>query len=170
MAVSASSDHELVDVVDEHDRVVRVVSRAEIRAQRLRHRAVSIAVFSSDGRLLVHRRASTKDVWPGMWDIAAGGVVSSGEGYADAAVRELAEELGVEGASLEPLGAGSFDDDSVSSVLHCYRCVHDGPFLFTDGEIDEVRWVDAAVLQQLMEHEQFVPDNTAVLLPRLRMF
>ena len=40
MVVSASSDRELVDVIDEHDRVVRVVTRAEMRAQRLRHRAV----------------------------------------------------------------------------------------------------------------------------------
>ena len=170
MAVSASSDRELVDVIDEHDRVVRVVTRAEMRAQRLRHRAVSIAVFSSSGRLLVHRRASTKDVWPSMWDIAAGGVVSSGEGYAEAAARELAEELGIEGVALDPLGGASFDDDSVSSIVQCYRCVHDGPFVFTDGEIAEVRWVDAAGLQHLMATEAFVPDNASVLLPRLRMF
>ena len=167
MGVSASSDRELVDVVDEHDRVLRVVTRAEMRAHRLRHRAASIAVFSSDGRLLVHRRASTKDVWPGMWDIAAGGVVAAGEHYAEAAVRELAEELGVEGAVLEPLGGASFDDDRVSSLLQCFRCVHDGPFVFTDGEIAEVRWVDAEGLRHLMAAEHFVPDNTAVLLPLL---
>jgi isopentenyldiphosphate isomerase len=167
--VSASSAHELVDVVDEHDRVVGVVTRAEMRAGRLRHRAVSIAVFGSDGRLLVHRRAATKDVWPGMWDIAAGGVVASGEPCDVAAVRELAEELGISGVPLEPIGQGTFDDHSVSSVLWCYRCVHDGPFTFTDGEIAEVRWVDASGLRHLMANEPFVPDNTAVLLPLLRL-
>jgi 8-oxo-dGTP pyrophosphatase MutT (NUDIX family) len=169
MAVSASSAHELVDVVDEHDRVVGVVARAEMRAHRLRHRAVSIAVFGSDGRLLVHRRADTKDVWPGMWDIAAGGVVAAGEDCDEAAVRELAEELGVAGVTLEPIGRGAFNDHAVSSVLRCYRCVHDGPFTFTDGEIAEVRWVDTAGLARLMAREPFVPDNTAVLLPLLHL-
>ena len=64
------------------------VSRAEMRAHNLQHRAVSTAVLGSDGRLLVHRRSATKDVWPGMWDLAAGGVVAASETYDDAARRE----------------------------------------------------------------------------------
>ena len=76
---------EMVDVVDDNDRVVATVTRAQMRAERLQHRAVSIAVMSSHGQLLVHRRADTKDVWPGMWDLAAGGVVSAGEHYDAAA-------------------------------------------------------------------------------------
>jgi hypothetical protein len=47
--------------------------------------------------------------------------------------------------------------------------VHDGPFTFTDGEIAEVRWVDASGLRHLMAVEPFVPDNTAVLLPLLHL-
>ena len=48
-----------------------------------------------------------------------------------------------------------------------YRCAHDGPFTFTDGEIAEVRWVDRAALDDLMATERFVPDNVALLLPLL---
>ncbi len=134
---------EHVDVVDDDDRVVATVTRAEMRARRLQHRAVAVAVFGSDGRLLVHRRADTKDVWPGQWDLAAGGVVAAGEGYDDAARRELAEELGVDVPldRFEPLGSGRFRDDSVALLGRGYRVVHDGPFTFTDGEIAEVRWV-----------------------------
>lgn len=160
---------ELVDVVDDDDRVVHHVTRAEMRANRLQHRAVSIAVFGSDARLLVHRRADTKDVWPGMWDLAAGGVVAAGEEYDDAARRELAEELGIEVTTMEYLGEGRFADDAVALIGRGYRCVHDGPFTFTDGEIAEVRWVDAAGLQSLMATERFVPDNVALLLPLLHL-
>ena len=46
---------DLVDIVDEHDNVVRTVTRAEMRAANLRHRAVGIAVLSSE------RRPSTLD-------------------------------------------------------------------------------------------------------------
>ena len=160
---------ELVDVVDDDDQVVATVTRAEMRARRLQHRAVSIAVFGSDGRLLVHRRADTKDVWPGMWDIAAGGVVGAGEAFEDAARRELGEELGVVGAELEYVGEGRFTDEAVSLIGRAYRCIDDGPFEFTDGEIAEVRWVDGAGLAELMSVERFVPDNVALWLPALHL-
>jgi isopentenyldiphosphate isomerase len=167
--VVASAGEELVDIVDDDDRVVRTVPRAVMRAERLQHRAVSIAVLGSDGRLLVHRRAPDKDVWSGMWDIAAGGVVAAGETYDDAARRELAEELGVRVDELESLGEGRFRDDAVALIGRGYRCVHDGPFTFADGEIAEVRWVNRAELERLMATEPFVPDNLALMLPLLHL-
>ncbi|HAN37042.1 MAG TPA: NUDIX hydrolase [Acidimicrobiaceae bacterium] len=158
---------EMVDIVDHCDRVVATVSRAEMRAHRLQHRAVSIAVVGTDGRFLVHRRADHKDLWPGMWDLAAGGVVAAGETYEAAARRELAEELGVQCAVFEYLGEGRFADESVALIGRGYLVVHDGPFAFTDGEIAEVRWVTRAELGALMTRERFVPDNVALLLPLL---
>lgn len=158
---------EMVDVVDDDDRVIATVTRARMRAEVLQHRAVSIAVFGSDGRLLVHRRADTKDVWPGMWDIAAGGVVAAGESYDEAARRELAEELGIAGVQLVPLGEGRYRDDAVVLIGRGYTVVSDGPFTFTDGEIAEVRWVDRAALDALLATERFVPDNLVLLLPAL---
>ena len=164
------SETELVDIVDDDDRVIATVTRAEMRAGRLQHRAVSIAVMGSDRRLLVHRRADDKDVWPGMWDMAAGGVVSAGESYEVAAHRELAEELGVEVAGFHHLGEGRFADESVALIGRGYMTVHDGPFTFTDGEIAEIRWVNASELDALLSTERFVPDNVALLLPLLLPF
>ncbi len=164
------SETELVDIVDDDDRVVATVTRAEMRAGRMQHRAVSIAVMNSDRRLLVHRRAEDKDLWPGMWDMAAGGVVAAGESYEVAARRELAEELGVEVDDLQHLGEGRFVDESVALIGRGYLAVHNGPFTFTDGEIAEVRWVDAAELQLLMTRERFVPDNVELLLPHILPF
>jgi len=162
-----SSAQEMVDIVDDENQVVATVTRAEMRAKCLQHRAVSIAVMGSDGRLLVHRRAADKDLWPGMWDLAAGGVVAAGETYEDAAHRELAEELGVHVDTLQCLGEGRFCDQSVALIGRGYLTVHDGPFTFTDGEIDQVRWVTRAELTELMVAERFVPDNVALLLPLL---
>ncbi len=165
--MAGSTAQELVDVVDDDDRVIATVTRAAMRANRLQHRAVSIAVVSTDRRLLVHRRADDKDLWPGMWDLAAGGVVAAGETYAGAARRELAEELGVSADALERLGEGRFRDESVALIGRGYLAVHDGPFTFTDGEIAEVRWVTRNELTDLMAAERFVPDNVALLLPLL---
>ena len=102
-----------------------------------------------------------------MWDIAAGGVVAAGETYDDAARRELAEELGVTGVPLHYLGEGRYRDDAVALIGRGYTVVCDGPFVFTDGEIAEVRWVDRDDLETMLASERFVPDNLALLLASL---
>lgn len=167
---SGSAAHELVDIVDEHDRVVDVVPRARMRAERLLHRCVFIAVVHPDGRLLVHQRSPLKDIWPGWWDLAVGGVVGAGERYDDAARRELAEEVGIEGAEpvvLDDGAARRYVDAEVALLGRCYRVVHPGPFTFADGEVVQARFVDRAELERLLMAEPFLPDSRALLLPLL---
>jgi isopentenyldiphosphate isomerase len=154
---------ELVEVVDELGHVERVVTRAEMRAQKLRHRAVYLLVVH-DGRLLVHRRADHKDVWPGRWDVAAGGVVGAGEAWVDAARRELAEELGIE-ASPHEVGGGAWADDDVAVVGRVYVVEQHGPFTFDDGEVVEARWVDRDELERLRAEAAWCPDSIALALP-----
>jgi isopentenyldiphosphate isomerase len=158
---------ELVDVVDELDRVVRVVTRAEMRRDRLRHRCTFVVVRSSSGEILIHRRADTKDLWPGHWDLACGGVVASGEEWEHAARRELAEELGVRGVDLVELTRGSYADDAVDEVARAWQVTHDGPFEFTDDEVVEACFVDAAELRRRLRVHTFVPDSLALVLPAL---
>ena len=159
---------ELVDVVDEFDQVVQVVPRRVMRADRLRHRAVFIAVVDGAGRLLVHRRSPHKDVWPSWCDIAVGGVVGAGENYIDAAHRELAEEIGVSMATLEEIDLGesrTYEDDQVSLMARCYVVTSSGPFTFDDGEVVEAWWVHRDGLDDLLRRERFLPDSLKLLLP-----
>lgn len=161
------SADELVDIVDRDDSVVEVATRRRMRAERLRHRTVGIAIVDRAGRLLIHRRSMAKDAWPGWWDVAAGGVVAAGEDYETAAVRELAEELGVTGVELELVGDGQYEDDSVAVNGRCYRVVHEGPFAFADGEVTEVRWVTGDELHAMCADHRFLPDSWAMMLPLL---
>lgn len=161
----------MVDVVDEFDRVVRTVPRSEMRRERLRHRAVFVAVLDGAGRLLVHRRAPTKDVWPGWLDLTVGGVVTSGETYTDAVHRELFEEIGVEGVEPIEIDEGrfqSFDDADVSLVGRCFAVTTPGPFVFADGEVSEAWWVTHEEFEELRRRERFLPDSVALLLPLVR--
>lgn len=159
---------ELVDIVDDDDNVIATVTRSEMRAGNLQHRSVGIAVISSDGRLLIHRRSETKDIWPGWWDIAAGGVVASGESYEDAARRELAEELGIADIPIAYLGRAQYIDEDLAAMCRGYRVVHDGPFMFADGEVAETRWVTFDELDAMRATHRFLPDSIAVLLPLIR--
>jgi isopentenyldiphosphate isomerase len=160
---------ERVDVVDEHDHVVGTVERSEMRARNLRHRAVFVLVRSTRGEVLIHRRSDDKDVWPGQWDLAIGGVVGAGEGYEAAAVRELAEEIGVdvEAGALGPLGGGRYEDGDVRLVGRVYHLVHDGPFAFNDGEVVEAGFVGLAELEGRLAHDRFLADSKALVLPWL---
>lgn len=166
--MNLSAGDELVDVVDEHDHVIQTVPRRRMRAERLRHRAVFIAILDGAGRLLVHRRSPLKDIWPGWCDIAVGGVVGAGESYRDAAYRELAEEVGiktVELIELDPDDSRSYDDDQVSLMARCFVVTAQGPFTFDDGEVIEAWWVHRDGLNDLLSREKFLPDSLALLLP-----
>ena len=158
---------ELVDVVDEHDRVVDTVRRAEMRRRRLRHRCTFVVVRSSDGGVLVHRRSDLKDLWPGAWDLAVGGVVTSGEAWEPAARRELAEEVGISGVDLELIGEGSYADEHVDEVARMWTVTWDGPVTFDDGEVVEAHVVTLDELRARLARDPFVPDSRALLAGHL---
>ncbi|MFF4030588.1 NUDIX hydrolase [Streptomyces sviceus] len=89
---------ELVERVDEEDRVIGVVDRGEAIEKRWLHRVATTVCRDPDGRILVHRRPESVSRFPGQYNWLVGGAVEVGESYEDAAARELAEELGVFGA------------------------------------------------------------------------
>ena len=132
---------EIVSLVDERNRVTGSATRRRVRAERLLHRATYIFVFAGDGRLYLQRRTVTKDMYPGYWDAAAGGVLVSGESYDASALREAAEELGIRGVPL----LGHFDfyyEDPANRVWgRVYTCEYEGPFEWQPEEVAEGRFV-----------------------------
>jgi isopentenyldiphosphate isomerase len=154
---------ELVDVVDEQDRVVGRATRAEIRRDNLLHRAVYILVTNSRGELFIHERTTSKDVYPGYRDVAVGGVVAAGEDYDTAAARELAEELGVADARLERLGPTAYADAGTRVRGMVYHARHDGPFVLQPEEIVSGKFVALACAERLAREARCCPDGAAVL-------
>lgn len=140
-----------------------VVPRSEMRAANLRHAATAVIVRNGDGDIYVHRRTDTKDVYPGMHDFAAGGVLHAGEEPYDAAVREVEEELGVTGAVLTPMGEADYADEHTRYHAFCFTCVYDGPITWQPEEVAWGDWVSPARLQQMLEGLPFVPDSIALL-------
>lgn len=139
MPALSVTEAEYLDVVDEYDRVVDRLPRQTVHARQLRHRAVHILVFNGSGELFLQRRSWRKEVAPGLWDSSAAGHLDCGEAYDTAAVRELAEELGVHA---EPQRFLHLEAAALTGweFVWVYRCVHAGPFTLAADEIDEGRW------------------------------
>ncbi len=144
---SAQNGDEMFDVVDEHDEVLGQLTRREVHAAGLRHRAVHVFVFSSDGRLFLQKRSMAKDSSPGLWDASCSGHVDAGESYDAAACRELAEEIGLRLAKPPArwfyIGACA---GTGNEFIWVYRCINDGPFTLNKAEIECGRWYASADL------------------------
>jgi isopentenyldiphosphate isomerase len=162
----------LVVIVNEADEPVGVAMRSDMRAKNLLHRCTAVLVLSTDGKqLLVHQRADSKSFWPGWWDLVAGGVVEAGEDLTEAAQRELQEELGID-ASLTKLGSGRLTNHELDVFMHVWIARHDGPFHFTDGEVQQVGWLNQTELEAhlVSEERNWCIDSKAVALPLLRSY
>ncbi|MFE6594378.1 NUDIX hydrolase [Streptomyces sp. NPDC057781] len=156
-----SAADEILDIVDENDRVTGQARRGDAYAQGLRHRCVFVFARDPAGRAFVHRRTATKLVFPSLYDMFVGGVVGAGESYDDAALREAEEELGVTGLPRPEFLFKFLYDDGAGrtwwSAVYEARC--EGPVA---PQVEEVAWhgflTEAEVERRLGEWE-WVPDG-----------
>lgn len=109
-----------------------------MRAENLPHRATYIFVLDAEGRVLVQRRTETKDLFPGYYDLAAGGVVAAGESYEECALREAGEELGIRDTPLARRFDFHYTDDSTRCFGRVFVCRHEGPFVLQEEEVAAV--------------------------------
>jgi 8-oxo-dGTP pyrophosphatase MutT (NUDIX family) len=159
---------EQVVLVDHANREIGSAPRSRMRAERLPHRAAFVFVFRSSGNLVVQRRTMTKDVYPGFFDLAAGGVVLAGESYDESAVRELAEELGITGVKIEPHFDFWYEDGFVRVWGRAYSCIWDGPLVLQADEVDSVHEIAPEMVLSGQIEGEFAPDSLAALRRLMR--
>jgi isopentenyldiphosphate isomerase len=152
-------DEELVYEVDENDRILRIVRRGELTDKSLRHRSVDILFRDSAGRILVHRRAAVKRVFPQYYDMFVAGMVPAGESYDQAARREAAEEVGQRNVVLRPVGRWRFDDAEVPQWGSVYTATVTGPVVPQPEEVEWFGFLTEAELAEKIEQDDFCPDS-----------
>jgi isopentenyl-diphosphate Delta-isomerase len=86
---------EEVVLVDEFDNAVGVMEKLEAHQKGLLHRAFSIFIFNSAGKMLLQRRALSKYHSAGLWTNACCSHPRPNESTLDAANRRLKEEMGL---------------------------------------------------------------------------
>jgi 8-oxo-dGTP pyrophosphatase MutT (NUDIX family) len=154
---------EIVRIVDRNNQETGECPRSVMRARNHIHRACYILVFNGKHELFVQKRTMYKDIYPGHWDIAAGGVVLAGESYEESAKRELLEELGITGVTLEFAGDRYFEDRDNRVWGRIFTCFHEGPFSLQAEEIDFGRFMTISKTLDLSAIESFTPDGLEIL-------
>ena len=159
---------EQVQIVDRQNRPTGVEPRSVMRRRALTHRASYILVFNAAGELFLQKRTLTKDIYPGCWDVAAGGVVLAGESYEASAQRELAEELGITEAPLTFLFDHYYEDATNQVWGRIFKCRHEGPFILQAEEIEYGCFMPIDEALNLSLEEPFTPDGVEILkkIPR----
>jgi len=85
---------EYVILVNKNDQPLGAMEKMEAHEKGVLHRAFSVFIFNSDGKMLLQQRALEKYHSPGLWTNTACSHPRTGEKTLDAAHRRLEEEMG----------------------------------------------------------------------------
>jgi len=151
-ASEAAADSESLILVDEADREVGHLSKAECHHGRgVLHRAFSLLIFNGSGELLLQQRAASKRLWPLYWSNSVCSHPRRAESMEAAIHRRLHEELGLR-CALQFLfkfqyqaqfdAAGAEQELCSVFIGRCSDPVRSNP-----DEISAWRWVSPQALQ-----------------------
>ena len=175
---------EAVIQVTENDEVIGPISKLDSHHQDGKyHRAFSVMLFDSSGRLLLQRRASHKITFPDVWaNSCCSHPLHSEEemelknalGVKRAAVRKLEQELGIHPSQV-PIEKFDFvtkmryqarqDEDWIEREIdHCLVIHADVDVNPNPNEVSEVKWVSQAELEEMLVSD----DSENVIAPWFR--
>ncbi len=137
---------ELVVLLDEAGRAVGTADKADVHdSDTPLHLAFSVHLFDERGRVLVTRRALTKQTFPGVWTNSCCGHPAPGEDLADAVRRRVRQELGTDVTDLRlvlPAFRYRAEQDGIVENEMCPVFVGStqGPVDPDPSEVDSVSW------------------------------
>lgn len=150
---------EILDVVDEQDRVIGQKPRRELYAAGQKNfRVVNAFIEDSRGRILIPRRSQERKMFPGALDTSVGGHVLAGEDYLDALVRETREECGLDllgpDASYRLVRKLSPYESPVSAFMHFYSIRSRTEPRLCRREFSSYEWTDPENLLARLKPEK----------------
>lgn len=114
------------------------------------HSAVQCWVMNEQGKVLIQRRAATKDKSAGKWDVSFGGHCTEtldNDILLANVIKEGKEELGLSIHSDDIIKLGevrySSQENKNKELLGIFliKVANNQDFVFEDGEVSEVKWI-----------------------------
>ena len=142
---------EIIDIVDEHNRIVGSAYRSQCHGNPLlSHQAVHVLVLNPSNEIFLQKRSMRKEIQPGKWDTSVGGHLQCGEDYESAAYREMEEELGIQGLAVTRLYRYRYSNCIETEYIQTFMACCPGKIVPNPEEISEGRyWKPDAVEEKL---------------------
>jgi isopentenyl-diphosphate delta-isomerase len=135
---------EYVILVDDIDQQTGTAEKLDAHRSGALHRAFSIVIWNSDGRMLLQQRALSKYHSAGLWTNTCCGHPRPNEDVAAAAARRLVEEMGLH-CPLTALGTIRYRTEFSNGlieheIVHVYRGLHNGDVFPNPDEANAYAW------------------------------
>ena len=148
---------ELLDIVDENNKVIGQAMRGEAHKKGHIHRALSVLIINSKGQILLQQRSDKSKVHPLSWDLSTSEHVLAGESYADAGKRSLKEELGIDAeieiVTKEVLQKREYEINGEKhleyEIVLMLKGVHEGPFNIDPVEVFKVEFFSVEDIEKM---------------------
>lgn len=153
---------EIVDIVDQNDRVIGKTTLKEAHREKLLHRAVHVVIENSKGEVLCLKRAAGMKIRP-SWTSNMGEHVHAAESYEQAATRGLREELGI---TAKPVFFGKIliNDKGHNQVIGIFKEKSNGPFNIDRDETERAEFRAIGQIRKgIATGEKYTPTFVAVL-------
>ena len=142
------------------DRVItnRVITRGDDIPKDLYHLVVHVCIFNTKNQMLIQQRQTFKKGWPNMWDVTVGGSAMIGENSRQAAMREVAEELGLKiDLKNTPPVITKYFSEGFDDIYILEKEIDISKLTLQYEEVQAVKWVDIEEILDMIGLKKFIP-------------
>ena len=142
------------------DRVItnRVITRGDDIPKNLYHLVVHVCIFNAKNQMLIQQRQTFKKGWPNMWDVTVGGSAMIGENSRQAAMREVAEELGLKiDLKNTPPVITKYFSEGFDDIYILEKEIDISNLILQYEEVQAVKWVSFEEILDMIRLKKFIP-------------
>ncbi|AGM97937.1 NUDIX hydrolase [Streptococcus iniae] len=122
------------------------------------HLVVHVCIFNKKGQMLIQQRQKDKEGWPNYWDVTIGGSALYGESSQEAAMREVAEEIGlnIDLKGVRPAFTINFNQGFDDTFL-VQMDLDLESLVLQEEEVQAVAWAWQDDIKQMINDGHFIP-------------
>ena len=148
------------------DRVItnRVITRGDDIPKNLYHLVVHVCIFNTKNQMLIQQRQTFKEGWPNMWDVTVGGSAMIGENSRQAAMREVAEELGLKiDLKNTPPVITKYFSEGFDDIYILEKEIDISKLTLQYEEVQAVKWAGIEEILDMIGLKKFIPYDESVI-------